>query len=225
MLPDLGSLSRSLALGALGLTGNTAYFGLVEICKPQAGETLVVSTAAGAVGSIVGQIGKIKGLKVIGIAGSDEKCKWIKKDLGFDHAINYKKVNVEEALRKVAPKGVDIYFDNVGGRMSSVVIDQMNDFGRISVCGFITAYNDTPDQWEKVPILQPHICSKQLTMQGFIVSRWRDRWLEGITEIFKWIQQGKIKTKETVTKGFENMPQAFIDMLRGANIGKAVIKV
>lgn len=224
LLPDFGDLPLSLALGALGMPGNTAYFGFLELCEPKLGETLVVSTAAGAVGSLVGQIGKLKGLRVIGITGSQEKCDWIVKDLGFDAAINYKIDNIEEKLKEFAPNGIDCYFDNVGGEMSSTVINQMNVFGRISVCGSITVYNADPSDYPKLPILQPTFVFKQLRMEGFIVARWNDRWMEGITEMYGWIKDGKIKYRETITEGFENMPAAFIELLRGRNIGKAVIK-
>lgn len=206
------------------MPGNTAYFGFLEICKPKAGETVVVSGAAGAVGTIVGQIAKIKGCKVIGIAGTDEKCAWIKKDLGFDHAINYKTEAVAEVLKKCAPDGVDCYFDNVGGGISSIVISQMREFGRISVCGSISSYNLPISEWPKVPILQPAFIFKQLKMEGFIVTRWWDRWFEGISQLKEWIDDDKIKYRETVTNGFENMPQALINMLQGQNFGKAIVK-
>lgn len=207
------------------MPGNTAYFGFLELCEPKPGETLVVSTAAGAVGSLVGQIGKLKGLRVVGITGSQEKCDWIVNDLGFDAAINYKTDNIDEELKKAAPNGVDCYFDNVGGEISSIVINQMNTFGRISVCGSITVYNSTMDAYPKLPILQPTFVFKQLRMEGFIVARWNQRWMEGITEMYGWIQDEKIKYRETVTEGFENIPQAFIEMLLGSNIGKAVVRI
>jgi len=225
LLPDFGDLPLSLALGALGMPGNTAFFGFLELCQPKEGETLVVSTAGGAVGSLVGQIGKIKGLRVIGITGSNEKAQWITEELGFDYAINYKTADVAEELKQAAPNGVDCYFDNVGGEISSIVISQMNVFGRISVCGAITAYNLAPDTWPKVPILQPSFVLKQLKMEGFIINRWIDRWMEGVTQMYSWIKEDRIKVRETVTDGFENMPQAFIEMLQGANIGKALIRI
>lgn len=225
VLPEFGKLPRSLAIGAVGMPGNTAYFGLLEICKPKAGETLVVSGAAGAVGSLVGQIGKLKGLKVIGIAGSDDKCELLLKEWGFDHAINYKTANVDEELKKAAPNGVDCYFDNVGGEISSIVLHQMNNFGRISVCGSISVYNKAISDYPKLPDLQKLFNWKQLRMEGFIVMRWSNRWMEGLSHMLEWIKEGKVKYEETVTTGFENMPQAFIDMLSGKNIGKAVIKV
>ncbi|KAG5684369.1 hypothetical protein PVAND_013604 [Polypedilum vanderplanki] len=222
LLPDFRSVPYSSAIGACGMPGNTAYFGFLEICHPKEGETVVVTGAAGAVGSLVGQIAKIKGCKVIGFAGSDEKCRWLETELGFDKAINYKSENIEDQLKKAAPKGVDCYFDNVGGELSSVIIQQMNLFGRISVCGAISGYND---QKITVPAPQKYFVWNQLKMEGFIVHRWTDRWMEGITQMLKWIQEGKIKYEETVTKGFENMPKAFIDMLNGKNTGKAVVNV
>lgn len=141
LLPPLGDLPVSLGIGSLGMPGNTAYFGFLELCKPKAGETVVVTGAAGAVGSLVGQIAKLKGCYVIGFAGSDDKCNWLTKELGFDKAINYKKGDMKSALKEAAPKGVDCYFDNVGGELSSVIIQQMNLHGRISVCGAISNYN------------------------------------------------------------------------------------
>ncbi|XP_060535060.1 prostaglandin reductase 1-like isoform X2 [Cylas formicarius] len=148
VLPDFGKLPISLALGALGTPGNTAYLGFLEICQPKSGETVVVSGAAGAVGNQVGQIAKIKGCKVIGIAGSDEKGKWLVDDLKFDHFINYKTQNVDEALKELAPEGIDCYFDNVGGEISTIVLNNMNAYGRVSVCGSISGYNDRSTKGE-----------------------------------------------------------------------------
>jgi prostaglandin reductase 1 len=181
-----------------------------------------VTAAAGAVGSLVGQIAKIKGCKVIGFAGSDDKCKWLVDELGFDKAINYKVGDMVKALKEAAPNGVDCYFDNVGGELSSIIYDQMNDFGRVSVCGCISAYND---QKPLVPAPQVIINLKQLDIRGFIVHRWVDRWMEGIDQMLKWIQEGKIKYYETLTKGFENTPKAFLEMMRGKTNGKAVVAV
>lgn len=204
------------------MPGNTAYFGFLELCQPKAGETVVVTGAAGAVGSIVGQIAKIKGCRVVGFAGSDEKCKWLEDELGFDKAINYKTGDMAKALKEAAPKGVDCYFDNVGGELSYTILAQMNLYGRISVCGAISGYND---QEVNVPAVQKLFVFNQLKMEGFIVWRWADRWFEGLTELAKWIQEGKIKYHETITLGFENTPKAFLEMLRGKNTGKAVVKV
>ncbi|XP_019865574.1 prostaglandin reductase 1 [Aethina tumida] len=220
---DFGKLPPSYGLGVLGMPGNTAYFGFLEICQPKSGETVVVSGAAGAVGSLVGQIAKIKGCRVIGIAGSEEKGKWLVNDLKFDAFINYKTQNVDEELKKAAPKGVDCYFDNVGGEISYAVLSNMNLFGRISLCGVISNYNDiTPT---KVTPIQFPILFNQLKMEGFIVSRWANRWMEGISQNKKWIEEGKLQVQETVTEGFDNMFKAFVEMLEGKNVGKAVVKV
>ena len=225
LLPPLGPLPRSLGVGHLGMPGNTAYFGLLELCDPKEGETVVVSGAAGAVGMMVGQIAKVKGCRVVGFAGSDEKCRWLEEELGFDRAINYKRGDLSRALQEAAPAGVDCYFDNVGGQLSSTVIYKMNHFGRIAVCGSIASYNVGVRNYPKVHILQPNFVAKQLRMEGFAFNRWRDRWREGIDQLHSWIREGKLKYHETVTEGFENMPRAFIEMLRGENWGKAVVHV
>lgn len=222
-LPNLKGLSQSLGIGAVGMPGASAYFGFLEICKPKAGETVVVSGAAGAVGSLVGQIAKIKGCKVIGLAGSEDKVKWLEKELGFDKALNYKNVDVAVALKSAAPNGVDCYFDNVGGELSSTIINQMNLFGRVSVCGSISSYNDV-----NIPvatIIQPSVVSKQIRVEGFLVGRWADHWPEAFAELTKWIKSGNIQTKEHVTEGFENIYDAFVGMLKGENVGKAVVKI
>ncbi|CAL1682318.1 unnamed protein product [Lasius platythorax] len=224
ILPDIGDLSPSLGLGVLGMPGNSAYFGLMEICKPKSGETIVISAAAGAVGSHVGQIAKNLGLTVIGICGSDEKCKWL-KELGFDATINYKTAPVAETLRKVAPQGVDCYFDNVGGEISSTVIYQMNPFGRIAVCGGISTYNEDALSLPKCTVLQPAIIINQLRMEGLVIWHWLNRWNEGIEQNLQWIREGKLRYRETVTKGFENMFDAFIGILHGENFGKAIVQV
>lgn len=224
LLLDFQGLPLSLGVGVLGMPGNSAYFGFLEICKPKAGETVVVSGAAGAVGSHVGQIAKIKGCKVIGIAGSEEKGKWLTKELGFDHFINYKTENIEEALKKAAPNGVDCYFDNVGGELSSTVIYQMNEFGRVSICGAIAGYNEK--EVLKVTAINMPVLFQQIKIEGFIIwNRWNDVWDEGIKQNLHWIKEGKLKYYETVTNGFENMFDAFVDMLKGGNTGKAVVKV
>ncbi|XP_051172015.1 prostaglandin reductase 1-like isoform X1 [Leptopilina boulardi] len=225
VLPNFGELSPSIGLGILGMPGETAYFGLLEICQPKIGETLVVSGAAGAVGSHVGQIGKIKGLNVIGIAGSDEKCKWLVDELGFDYAINYKTQDLSEALKNAAPNGIDCYFDNVGGEISSAVIFQMNDFGRISVCGSISCYNSEPQISPMAKSIQFPIVCKQLKMEGFLVHRWENRYNESFVDNYKWIQENKLILRETIYQGFENTFQAFIGTLNGDNIGKTIVKL
>ncbi|XP_050684103.1 prostaglandin reductase 1-like [Leptidea sinapis] len=223
-LPDLQGLSASLALGAVGMPGATAYLAFLEICKPKSGETVAVSGAAGAVGSLVGQIAKIKGCKVIGFAGTDEKVKWL-KELGFDEAFNYKTVNIQTALKEVAPNGVDCYFDNVGGEISSSVMYNMSKGGRVCVVGSISSYNDDPTQLPKVTIVQPGILFKQLKVEGFIIWEHKDRWQEAFAVLVKWIKNGHLKAPEHVTTGFGNIYDAFIGMLNGENFGKAVVKV
>nr|CAD7408565.1 unnamed protein product [Timema cristinae] len=202
---------------------NTAYFGFLEICRPQPGEVVVVSGAAGAVGSLVGQIAKLKGCKVIGFAGTDDKVRWLKEELNFDEAFNYKTENPTLVLKQAAPEGVDCYFDNAGGELSSAILNRMNQGGRIAVCGSTSSYNAV-NKLPLAPVVQPALISKELKMEGFTVKRWNDRWQEGIKQNIKWIKEGKLKYRETVTEGFENMPKAFIGMLRGENTGKAVVK-
>ncbi|XP_050429026.1 prostaglandin reductase 1-like [Adelges cooleyi] len=224
-LPNFGNLSSSLGLGVLGMPGNTALFGFLNICDPKPGETVVISAAAGAVGSHVGQIAKDLGCYVIGFAGSDDKVKWLKETLKFDAAFNYKTKDVTAALLEAAPQGVDCYFDNVGGEFSSAVIYRMNNSGRVSVCGSISSYNANTKELPKVPMLQPAIVFKQLKIEGFIVSRWGDKWMSGIERNLNLIKEGKLIYPEHITAGFENLPQAFMGMLKGENIGKALVKV
>ncbi|XP_072949350.1 prostaglandin reductase 1-like [Epargyreus clarus] len=222
ILPDM-PYPNSLALGVLGMPGNTAYFGLKEICKPKEGETVVITGAAGAVGSHVGQIAKILGCRVIGFAGSQEKCDYLEKELGFDRAFNYKTADIRAALKQGAPDRVDCYFDNVGGEISSTIMSYMNKYGRVAVCGSISSYNDPA--LPKATIVQPALVFKELKVEGFLVGRWYDRWDEGIEMNLKWLQEGKLKYREKVYHGFENMVDALVGMLRGENTGKAVVKV
>jgi len=217
-------LPRSLLLGTIGMPGNSAYFGLLDICQPKEEETVVVSGAAGAVGSLVGQIAKIKGCRVIGIAGSEEKCSILTEQLGFDVAINYNKQNIKSAVRRAAPKGVHCYFDNVGGAISQAVLVNMAMYGRVAVCGAITGYNDTSPTL--LPALQPLFVSFQIKMEGFFVWRWlhNGRWDEGLEQLATWVNDGRLQSKETVVEGFEQLPQAFIAMLSGGNMGKMIVK-
>ncbi|XP_043832579.1 prostaglandin reductase 1 [Dromiciops gliroides] len=219
--PD--TLPLSLALGTIGMTGLTAYFGLLDICALKEGETVMVNAASGAVGSVVGQIAKIKGCRVVGSAGSDEKVAMLEK-LGFDYAFNYKKVgSLEETLKKASPNGYDCYFDNVGGAFTNAVIPQMNKYGRIAVCGAISTYNSEEPQ-QGIYIQAPFIY-QELRMEGFIVHRWQgDIRQKGLTDLMKWVQEGKIKYQEHISEGFENMPTAFIGMLNGENVGKTLVK-
>jgi len=220
-----GDLSHSLGLGVLGMPGMTAYFGFLECCQPKVGDVVLVSTAAGATGSLVGQIAKIKGCRVIAFTGTDEKVKWLKEELGFDHVFNYKKVDPELEIKKVAPEGIDCYFDNIGGEFSSKVLWQMKEFGRIAVCGAISLYNELEHKVALAPCVQIPMITKQLSMRGFLVNQWEGEFHKGHVEMSQWIRQGKLKYKETITSGFENIPKAFISMLKGENIGKAVVKV
>jgi len=220
--PELGSMSKSQLLGACGMPGNTAYFGLHEICRPKAGETLVVSGAAGAVGSLVGQLGKIHGCKVIGFAGTDEKCSWL-KEIGFDHVYNYKKTKIPDALKEAAPSGVDCYFDNVGGDMSVAVYAAMNERGRVAMCGAISQYDEF-GRYSKVTDILPLLIGKQICVEGFLVGRWAgEKWIEGVKAMAGYVASGKIKTRETIVYGFERMPQAFIGLFTGDNTGKMVV--
>ncbi|XP_029913276.1 prostaglandin reductase 1-like [Myripristis murdjan] len=224
LLPDWPQdIPLSLALGIIGMPGLTALYGLEEVCQIKKGDTLLVNCAAGAVGSAVGQIAKIKGCTVVGSAGTDAKVAYL-KELGFDHAFNYKTVSsLDETLRKAAPNGYDCYFDNVGGDFSSVVMPLMKHFGRIAVCGSISMYNDTTPQ--KGPYIHGHVLFKQLRMEGFLVTRWEEKFQEGFQRMMAWVKEGKLTWTEHVTEGFSNMPAAFIGMLRGDNTGKAVVKV
>ena len=219
--PQLAPVST--ALGVLGMPGMTAYFGFLEICQPKAGETVVVSGAAGAVGSLVGQIAKIKDCRVIGIAGADDKIKYIVSDLGFDGAFNYKTTSDYVArLKELCPQGVDCYFDNVGGPITDAVFALLNPFARVSVCGQISQYNVQAP--EPGPRLLTQVLVRQLRVEGFIVTRFQERWPEGVAQMTQWVKEGRIKYHEDIAQGFEKTPRAFIDMLEGKNTGKMLVK-
>lgn len=221
---DKDAASLSAYLGILGMTGLTAYLGLIEIGKPQKGETLVVSGAAGAVGSVVGQIGKILGCKVIGIAGSEKKLALLKDKFGFDEAINYKTTkDMNQAIKDAAPNGVDIYFDNVGGEISDAVLANINKFGRVPVCGAISLYNNT--EVSMGPRVQPILVKNSALMQGFIVSNFADKFPEAIKPLTAWLKEGKLSYTETIVEGFDQIPQAFIDLFEGKNEGKMIVRV
>ncbi|KAI4808646.1 hypothetical protein KUCAC02_000695 [Chaenocephalus aceratus] len=216
-------VSLSLALGAIGMPGLTALYGIEEILGLQKGETLLVNAAAGAVGSVVGQIAKIKGCKVVGSAGTDAKVAFL-KELGFDEAFNYKTVgSMEEALKKASPDGYDCFFENVGGLSSSVALQQMKNFGRIAVCGAISTYNDSTPQTGPFPHLT--MIFKQLKMEGFMQSRWEHKNPESLKRLMGWLKEGKLQCREHITKGFEKMPAAFMGILQGENVGKAIVAV
>lgn len=221
---DKSKAPLSAFLGIVGMTGLTAYLGLHEIGKPKKGETLVVSGAAGAVGSVVGQIGKILGLNVIGIAGTDEKIDMLKSEFGFDHGINYKTTkDMKAAIKEAAPNGVDVYFDNVGGPISDAVLFNINQFARIIVCGAISVYNKT--ELPMAVAVQPFLVKNSALMQGFIVSNYADKFPQAMKQLSTWLGEEKLTYKETIVEGFDNTPQAFLDMMDGKNKGKMIVKV
>jgi NADPH-dependent curcumin reductase CurA len=213
----------TIALGVLGITGLTAYFGLLDIGRPKSGETVVVSGSAGAVGMTVCQIAKIKGCRVVGIAGGSEKNRYLKEELGVDAAINYKTGDIRQGLQRACPKGVDIYFDNVGGEVSDAVMPLITHAARIIICGQISMYNlEKPDVG---PRPQPFILINSALMRGFIITDYAARFAEGVRELSQWLAQGKLKYAETIVEGFENTPAAFIGLFRGENLGKQIVKV
>jgi NADPH-dependent curcumin reductase CurA len=208
--------------GLFGHIGLSAYFGLLDVGKPRAGETLVVSAAAGAVGSLVGQIGKIKGCRVVGIAGGEEKCRWITDELGFDAAIDYKSENVLESLKKHCPGGIDVHFENVGGEILDAVLSQINLGARIVLCGLISQYNATE------PVPGPYnfanILVRRARVEGFIVMDYMNRAQEAMAELGKWLAEGKIKYRVDVVEGIENAPRAINKLFDGSNKGKLIVK-
>ncbi|WIV17488.1 NADP-dependent oxidoreductase [Paenibacillus polygoni] len=214
----------SAYLSVLGLTGLTAYFGLLDIGQPKEGETVVVSGAAGSVGMFVGQIAKIKGARVVGIAGTDEKCNYLMQELNFDAAINYKTTeNIKQDLEKACPSGVDVYFDNVGGPISDAVMSLLNDHARIPLCGAISSYNSTDG--DVGPRIQSQMIKTRSLLKGFVLSDYADRQSEGLQELGKWLSEGKLKYEETVVDGFDNVVEAFLQLFKGANLGKMLVKV
>jgi NADPH-dependent curcumin reductase CurA len=221
--PTLAPIST--AVGVLGMPGLTAYFGLLDICNPQPGETLVVSGAAGAVGSFVGQIGKIKGCRVVGIAGTDDKVDYLVNELGFDAAFNYKTTdNYVAKLKELCPNGIDCYFDNVGGAITDAVFILINTRARISICGQISQYNlEKPEMGPR--ILLTLLLTKQAKAEGFLVFQFAARYAEGLQQMAEWIKEGKLKYTETIEEGIENAPHAFISMLQGHNTGKQLVKI
>lgn len=219
--PTAGPITT--ALGVLGMPGLTAYFGLLDIGKPQPGETVVVSGAAGAVGSVAGQIAKIKGCRVVGIAGSETKVRYLVDELGFDAAVNYKTDNLHAALKEACPNGVDVYFDNVGGDVTDAVIYRINTNARIVLCGQIAQYN-----LEKVdvgPRLFTQLLIKSAMVKGFIVTQYAQRANEGIQALSQWLREGRIKYSEHIVEGLENAVDAFLGLFRGDNIGKQLVHV
>ncbi|HWO02371.1 MAG TPA: NADP-dependent oxidoreductase [Blastocatellia bacterium] len=221
--PKLAPIST--ALGILGMPGLTAYFGLLDICDPKPGETVVVSGAAGAVGSLVGQIAKIKGCSAVGIAGADDKVAYLTEELGFDAAFNYKtESNYFKKLKELCPKGIDVYFDNVGGEITDAVLRLINTRARISVCGQISQYNlEQPEMGPRLVLVS--LVVKQAKAEGFLVFQFADRYPEGLKQMAEWIKQGKLKYREDIEHGIENAPRAFMAMLKGRNTGKQLVKL
>ncbi|MCA6124595.1 NADP-dependent oxidoreductase [Bradyrhizobium sp. WSM 1704] len=221
-MPRLEPMTHLLSV--FGIAGLTAYFGLLDVGKPKQGETVVVSAAAGSVGSIVGQIAKIKGCHVVGIAGGKDKCHWLTSELGFDAAVDYKDGATYKALRAAAPDGIDVYFDNVGGDILEACLSQMNNRGRIACCGAISQYDGVPSAHgpRGVPGL---IVVKRLVMQGFIVMDYMDQRDAALAELQSWVGAGKLKVQEDVIDGLANTPQALIGLLAGENRGKRMVKV
>lgn len=212
------------ALSVLGMPGLTAYFGLLDVGQPVAGETVVVSGAAGAVGTLVCQIAKIKGCRVVAIAGSDEKNRYLTSELGVDSAINYKTTtDLKGALRDACPGGVDVYFDNVGGEISDEVLALINHGARIVICGQISLYNI--ERQDVGPRVQPYLLVKSALMQGFIITDYAARTAEGIQQLGQWLAAGRLKYAENIVEGFERTPQAFLGLFAGDNLGKQLVKV
>jgi NADPH-dependent curcumin reductase CurA len=220
---DPGLVALPVYLGALGIPGMTAYFGLLDVGKPESGQTVVVSGAAGAVGTVAGQIAKIKGCRVVGIAGGPEKCDYITSELGFDAAIDYKSEDVRAALKQHCAGGIDVYFDNVGGEILDLALGRLARGARIVICGAISQYNvDGP---MKGPSNYMSLLVNRARMEGFVVFDYADRYLEAAMEMAGWMAEGKLKSREDVVEGLENFPETLTKLFKGENIGKLVLKV
>src|SRR6201991_1349900 len=222
--PKLAPIST--AVGVLGMPGMPAYTGLLDIGKPQPDETVVVAAASGAVGSAVGQIAKIKGARAVGIAGGADKCRYVKEELGFDDCVDHRDPDLAAKLKAACPKGIDVYFENVGGAVFEAVFPLLNNFARIPVCGLIAHYNDTQavaPKWG--PMLMRAILTKRLTFRGFIVSDFAARHGDFLRDMSQWFREGKLKHKEFVTEGLDSAPGAFMGLLKGANFGKQLVRV
>ena len=222
---DTSQVPLSYYLGAVGMPGVTAWYGLVKILQPKAGQTMVVSAAAGAVGSAFGALAKARDCRVVGIAGGEEKCSYVVKDLGFDACVDYKQYadagSLAKALREACPDGVHGYFENVGGMVMDAVMLRMNDFGRMAVCGMIAGYNGKP-----VPMTHPQIILRsRLTVEGFIVSEHLDVWPQALQELSGLVAAGKLRPRESIAQGIESAPEAFLGLLKGRNFGKQLVKL
>jgi leukotriene B4 12-hydroxydehydrogenase/15-oxo-prostaglandin 13-reductase len=219
---DASRVPLSAYLGVLGMPGVTAWVGLLDICQPKAGETVVVSAASGAVGSVVGQIARIKGCRAVGIAGGKQKCDYVVKELGFDACVDYKAGKLNDDLKAAVPNGIDCYFENVGGEILDAALRRMNAFSRIAVCGLISQYNATEPYGVKN---FQSILTNRIKVQGFIVSDRMELWAKALPELIGWVASGKIKYRESIAQGLENAPKAFIGLLKGENLGKQLVKL
>lgn len=222
-LDESPGIPLSAFLGVLGPTGLTAYFGLLEVGKPRAGETVLVSAAAGAVGSVVGQIARMQGCRVVGMAGSDDKCRWLTQELGFDASINYKTCgDLVSAIRNACPDGVDVYFDNVGGAILDATLLCLNKHARVAVCGWISTYN-VPNAPGPTHLWQ--LVAQSVTVQGFTVLDYLNRFAEGIGQLAQWVMAGEIQYREEVVDGLDNVLPTFLRLFDGSNQGKLVIRL
>jgi len=219
---DVSRVPMSAYLGVIGMPGVTAWIGLLDICQPKAGETVVVSAAAGAVGSAAGQIAKLKGCRTVGIAGGKEKCDYVVNELGFDACVDYKAGRLNEDLKAAAPNGVDCYFENVGGEILDAALRRMNPFSRIAVCGMISQYNATEAYGVKT---FRSILTNRIKVQGFIVGDRMNLWPQALADLTGWVASGELKYRETVAQGLENAPKALIGVFKGENLGKQLVKL
>ncbi len=223
--PSLAPIST--ALGVLGMPGMTAWAGLMNIGQPKAGETVVVAAASGAVGSVVGQLAKIKGCRVVGIAGGERKCRYVVDELGFDACIDHRSSDFAESLKAACPDGIDVYFENVGGAVFDAVLPLLNTFARVPVCGLIAYYNATglPSGPDRVPMLMGQVLTKRLTLRGFIVFDFANQQPDFLAEVGPLVHDGRIKYREDIVEGLENAPGALIGLLKGENFGKVIVRV
>jgi NADPH-dependent curcumin reductase CurA len=221
MKVDDRHIPLSAYLGTVGMPGVTAWYGLMDICQPKAGETVVVTAASGAVGSVVGQLAKMKGCRAVGIAGGAEKCRYVVDELGFDACVDYKAGKLWKDIKEATPKGIDCLFENVGGEIFDTLLGRMNAFSRIALCGLIAQYNTEPWPMKNVG----SVLINRIKMQGFIVSEHMERWPVALQELGQGVATGKIKYRETIAQGLENAPKAFIGLLKGANLGKQLVKL
>ncbi|GAB3511189.1 NADP-dependent oxidoreductase [Pseudoxanthomonas daejeonensis] len=224
---DPATAPLTTALGVYGMPGFTAYAGLREIGKPQPGETVVVAAAAGPVGATVGQIARLQGARVVGIAGGPDKVAWLRDELGFDAAIDHRAPDFAEQLRAAAPGGIDVYFENVGGKVFDAVLPLLNDFARVPVCGVVAHYNATalPEGPDRVPWLLTLVLQRRITLRGFIQSDFMHLYPEFVREMGAWLRDGRMRYREDFVDGLENAPQGLIGMLRGDNFGKRIVRI